>query len=135
MSNQQEAQIYTILVVEDTTDTRELIRLILEFKGYRVLEAENGINGVETACRERPDAILMDMSLPVLDGCQATRLIREEPGLGAVPIIACTAYNRLEWRGKAILAGCTDFITKPIDAEGLLAMLSRYLRDSPSTQQ
>jgi CheY-like chemotaxis protein len=135
VSNQQEAQIYTILVVEDTPDTRELIRLILEFKGYRVLEAENGLDGVETARRERPDAILMDMSLPMLDGCQATRLIRKEPALGAVPIIACTAYNRWEWRGKAILAGCTDFITKPIDSEGLLAMLSRYLRDSPSTQQ
>lgn len=135
MSNHQEAQIYTILVVEDTPDTRELIRLILEFKGYRVLEAENGFDAVETARRERPDAILMDMSLPMMDGCQATKLIRQEPGLGAVPIIACTAYNRWAWRGKAILAGCTDFITKPIDSEGLLAMLSRYLRDSPSTQQ
>jgi two-component system cell cycle response regulator DivK len=129
VSNYQGAQIYTILVVEDTPDTRLLIKLMLEFEGYHVLEAENGLDGVEMARRERPDAILMDMSLPVLDGCQATMLIREEPALGAVPIIACTAYNKWAWRGKAILAGCTDFITKPIDFKGLLAMLSRYLRD------
>jgi two-component system cell cycle response regulator DivK len=135
VSNHQEAQIHTILVVEDTLDTRQLIRLLLEFKGYRVLEAENGLDGVEMARRERPDAILMDMSLPVMNGCEATRLIREELGLTTVPIIACTAHNRWEWRGKAILAGCTDFITKPIDSEGLLAMLARYLRHSSSAQQ
>jgi CheY-like chemotaxis protein len=135
VSNQQETQIYTILVVEDTPDTRELIRLLLELKGYRVLEAENGLDGVEMARRARPDAILMDMSLPIIDGCQATKLIREEPGLSAVPIIACTAYNQWAWRGKAILAGCTDFITKPIDSAGLLDMLSRYLRDSPLSPQ
>ena len=127
MSTQLEAPIHTVLVVEDTVDTRELIRLILEFKGYCVLEAENGLIGVEMALSERPDAILMDMSMPVMDGCQATRLIRKELPL-AVPIIACTAYNQWEWRGKAILAGCTDFITKPISSEGLLAMLSYYLR-------
>lgn len=100
---------------------------MLEFAGYRVLEAENGIEAVEIALDEHPDAILMDMSLPGMDGCQATRLIREQPGLRAVPIIACTAYNRWEWRGKAIVAGCTDFITKPLDPEGLTAVLSHYL--------
>jgi CheY-like chemotaxis protein len=119
---------YTILVVEDTADTRELIRLMLEHAGYRVLEAENGLDAVEAARRERPDAILMDMSLPLMDGCQATRRIRTEPGLASVPIIACTAHNRWEWRGKAILAGCTDFMTKPLDFIGLAAMLSRYLQ-------
>jgi CheY-like chemotaxis protein len=118
---------YTILVVEDTPDTRELIRLILEFEGYRVLEAENGLDAVEMARRERPDAILMDMSLPVMDGCQATRRIREELGMAAVPIVACTAHNRWEWRGKAILAGCNDFLTKPLKSKELVAVLSRYL--------
>src|SRR4051812_28172005 len=124
MSNQPAARIHTILVVEDTSDTRELLRLLLEAEGYRVLEAGNGIEAVETARRERPDVILMDMSLPVIDGCQATRLIREATGLGAVPIIACTAHNRWEWRGKAILAGCTDFITKPFSFDALLVILS-----------
>ena len=118
---------HTILIVEGTPDTRELIRLMLEFEGDRVLEAENGLAAVETALRERPDAILMDMSLPVMDGCQATRRIREQPELAVIPIIACTAHNQWEWRSKAILAGCTDFMTKPLDSAELAAMLSRYL--------
>ena len=100
---------------------------MLELAGYRVLEAENGLEAVEVAREEHPDAILMDMSLPVMDGCQATRRIREHPELRNIPIIACTAHNRWEWRGKAIVAGCTDFITKPLDSEGLTTVLSRYL--------
>jgi two-component system cell cycle response regulator DivK len=118
---------YTILVVEDTSDSRELMRLVLESEGYRVLEAGNGIDAVETAQREQPDAILMDMSLPLMDGCQATRCIRQSPGLRTIPIIACTAYNRWDWRSKAILAGCSDFLTKPLESRDLIAMLSRYL--------
>jgi CheY-like chemotaxis protein len=118
---------YTILVVEDTSDSRDLLRLVLEHEGYRVLEAGNGIAAVDTAQREQPDAILMDMSLPLMDGCQATRRIRKLPGLRTTPIIACTAYNRWDWRSKAILAGCSDFLTKPLQAELLLAMLARYL--------
>jgi CheY-like chemotaxis protein len=118
---------YTILVVEDALDSRELMRLILEAEGYRVLEAENGIVAMDTAQREQPDAIIMDMSLPLMDGCQATRNIRKLPGLRTTPIIACTAYNQWNWRGKAILAGCTDFLTKPLDVRRLLEMLSRYL--------
>lgn len=118
---------YTILVIEDFTDARELMRLVLEAEGYRVLEAQNGIDGVETARREKPDAILMDMSLPLMDGCEATKNIRRVPHLRNIPIIACTAYNQWEWRSKAILAGCTDFLTKPLESRVLLAMLSRYL--------
>ena len=118
---------HTILVVEDTTDSRELMRLVLEAEGYRVLEAENGLVAVDKAQREQPDAILMDMSLPMMDGCQATRSIRKLPGLRATPIIAFTAYNQWSWRSKAILAGCTDFLTKPVQIKILLEMLSRYL--------
>ena len=118
---------YTILVVEDTADSRELMRFVLEAEGYSVLEAENGLVAVVTAQRERPDAILMDMSLPLMDGCQATRSIRKLPGLRSTPIIAFTAYNQWDWRSKAILAGCTDFLTKPLQAKVLLVMLSRYL--------
>jgi two-component system cell cycle response regulator DivK len=117
---------YTILVIEDFTDARKLIRLVLEAEGYRVLEAQNGIDGVEIARREKPDAILMDMRLPLMDGCEATRNIRQLPNLSKIPIIACTAYNQWEWRSKAILAGCTDFLTKPLESNILLAMLSRY---------
>lgn len=119
---------YTILVVEDTQDTRELIRVMLELEGYRVLEAENGLDGLEMARRNRPDAIVMDMSLPQMDGYKATKRIRQEPGLTTVPIIACTAHNRWEWHGKAIAAGCTDFLTKPLNPKSLMATLARYLK-------
>jgi len=88
---------YTILVVEDTRDTRELIKATLELEGYRVLEAENGLDALDRARRDRPDAILMEMSLPFIDGYKATKQLRQEPGLTAVPIIACTAHNRWEW--------------------------------------
>ena len=83
--------------------------------------------GVMQAQAEKPDLILMDMSLPVMDGCQATMQMRAQPELAAVPIIGCTAHNQWEWRSKAILAGCTDFMTKPLNSAGLVAMLSRYL--------
>ena len=115
-------------MVEDTVDSRELMRLVLEVEGYRVVEAENGVVAVETAQREQPHAILMDMSLPLMDGCEATRRIRKLPALRTIPIIAFTAYNQWQWRGRAILAGCTDFLTKPLQAQLLLDTLSRYLR-------
>lgn len=120
-----------VLVVEDDRDIRELVKLMLEIAGYRVFEAENGFQGLEMARQHKPDAILMDMSLPVMDGCRCTRHIRQEPRFKNIPIIACTAYNRWEWRGKAILAGCTDFLTKPYDSRKLLAMLSHYLGQLP----
>jgi CheY-like chemotaxis protein len=119
---------FTVLVVEDDRDIRELLRLTLEAEGYRVIEAENGLEGLKAAGRYEPDAILIDMSMPIMDGCQVARLIRQDPRLATVPIIACTAYNRWEWRGKSILAGCTDFLAKPVDSRKLLSMLSHYLR-------
>ena len=124
----------TILVVEDTPDTREMVKYMLEFSGFRVLEAEDGLEAVDMAFREHPDLILMDMSLPVMDGCQATRLIRKRPELARVPIIACTAHNQWEWRSKAILAGCTDFMTKPIDSDNLTNILSRYIKQTSKNE-
>jgi CheY-like chemotaxis protein len=118
---------YLILVVEDTPDTRELIKLMLKLYGYEVVEAARGDEAVEVAVDTHPDAIIMDMSLPVLDGCQATRTIRRLPGLEHVPIIACTAHNRWEWRAKAIVAGCDEFLEKPIDFDRLGSLLSRHL--------
>jgi CheY-like chemotaxis protein len=117
----------TVLIVEDDRETREILRITLEGVGYRVIEAENGFDGLEAARQYEPDAILMDMSMPLMDGCQCTRKIRQNSRLATIPIIACTAYNRWEWRGKAILAGCTDFLPKPVDVPKLLTMLTRYL--------
>jgi two-component system cell cycle response regulator DivK len=117
----------SVLVVEDYDDTRELLKLMLETQGYHVIEADNGIDAVNLAVTNHPDAILMDMSLPGIDGCQAARKIRERPEMSEVPIIACTAHNQWEWRAKAILAGCTDFIRKPVDFSALSDVLHRVL--------
>jgi two-component system, cell cycle response regulator DivK len=116
-----------ILLVEDTADLRSLLRLALEGEGYEILEAADGITAVEVALSERPDAIIMDMSLPRLGGDQAAKLIRREPALSRVPVIACTALNRWEWRGKSIVAGCDAFVTKPIDFDQLRQVLAQLL--------
>lgn len=120
-----------ILVVEDYEDTRELFRIMLESQGYEVLEVDNGLDAVEIALAALPDIILMDMSLPGLDGCQATRRIRSEPDTKSIPIIACSAHNQWEWRAKALLAGCTDFVRKPVDFASLNSLLTRVLLPQP----
>lgn len=116
-----------VLVVEDTPDTRELLRFVLEAEGYEVLEAADGVSALDVALRELPDAIIMDMNLPRLSGDRAVELIRREPALEGVSIIACTALNRWEWRGKAIVAGCDAFVAKPMDLERLRAALAQLL--------
>ncbi len=116
-----------ILVVEDTRDTRALLKAVFEAEGYEVLEAADGIEAVEVALAEFPDAIIMDMSLPRLDGHAAVKLIRREPALRSTPVIACTAHNQWEWRGKSIVAGCDAFITKPIDFAQLRSVLAQLL--------
>src|SRR3712207_8036540 len=83
----------TVMVVEDFEDNRFMMRRLLEMSGYRVVEAVNGQEAVEVAARERPDLILMDLSLPLLDGLAATRRIREQPDLRAVPIVAVSAHD------------------------------------------
>jgi two-component system, cell cycle response regulator DivK len=118
---------YRVLIVEDAADTRELLRLVFAARGYEVLTAADGLAAVETARRELPDAVVMDMSLPRLDGYNAARLIRREPALSDVPLIACTALNRWEWRGKAIAAGFDAFMTKPVDTDRLAAILASLL--------
>ena len=120
-----------ILVVEDYEDTRELFRIMLESQGYEVLEVDNGLDAVEIALAALPDIILMDMSLPGLDGCQATLRIRSEPDTKSIPIIACSAHNQWEWRAKALLAGCTDFVRKPVDFASLNSLLTRVLLPQP----
>jgi CheY-like chemotaxis protein len=116
-----------ILVVEDTHDLRELLRAVFESEGYEVIEAADGIEAVEVALVELPDAIIMDMSLPRIDGHTAVKIIRREPALRSTPVIACTAHNQWEWRGKSIVAGCDAFLTKPIDIARLRAVLAELL--------
>ena len=115
----------TVLVVEDFEDNRFMMRRLLEMSGYRVIEAVNGQQAVEWAIAERPDLILMDLSLPVLDGLAATRRIREEDGLGRVPIVAVSAHDSADFHAEALAAGCNEYVTKPIDFDQLVQLLDR----------
>jgi len=117
----------TILVVEDFEDNRFMMRRLLEMSGYRVLEAVNGEEAVHLACRELPELILMDLSLPQLDGLAATRRIRQHPELRNVPIVAVSAHDTADFHADALAAGCNDYVTKPIDFDQLEALLNRLL--------
>lgn len=117
----------TIMVVEDFEDNRFMMRRLLEMSGYQVLEAVNGEEAVEIAKRERPSLILMDLSLPLLDGLAATRRIRQETELRDVPIVAVSAHDTADFHADALAAGCNDYVTKPIDFDQLEALLGRLL--------
>ena len=115
----------TVMVVEDFEDNRFMMRRLLEMSGYRVVEAVNGQEAVEIALRERPDLILMDLSLPLLDGLAATRRIREQPDLRQVPIVAVSAHDTADFHADALAAGCNEYVTKPIDFDQLDSLLQR----------
>ena len=114
-----------VLVVEDFEDNRFMMRRLLEMSGYRVVEAVNGNQAVEAAAREHPDIILMDLSLPQLDGLAATRRIREQQGEHRVPIVAVSAHDSADFHAEALAAGCNEYVTKPIDFDQLVQLLSR----------
>jgi two-component system cell cycle response regulator DivK len=116
-----------ILLVEDNEMNRDMLSRRLERRGYQVVIAVDGAEGVRMAQAEVPALILMDMSLPVLDGWEATRQIKAAPATGAIPIIALTAHAMSGDREKAIEAGCDDFDTKPVDLPRLLAKIDALL--------
>ena len=116
-----------IMVVEDYDDTRMLLKQGLEMLGYSVLEASNGQEAVDIADRERPDLILMDLDLPILDGIAATQRIRQQEHMESVPIVAVTAYPLSYSRVKAFAKGCNEYMPKPIDMSELARVVDRYL--------
>ena len=115
------------LVVEDFEDSRFMMRRLLEMAGYNVLEASDGEQAVKIAVEARPVLILMDLSLPKLDGLSATRQIRQKRGLKAVPIVAVSAHDSPQSRTEALEAGCDEYVTKPIDFDHLTKLLQRFL--------
>jgi len=124
------------LVVEDFEDSRFMMRRLLEMAGYKVLEASDGEQAVQMAVDARPALILMDLSLPKLDGLEATRQIRQQKGLKKVPILAVSAHDSPESRTEALEAGCNEYVTKPIDFDHLHALLQRFApqaKDSRAT--
>lgn len=116
-----------VLLVEDFEDTRLFMRLELEEQGFIVFEAENGQVAVESAIRENPDVILMDLTLPLMDGFAATKLIRQNEQLKNVPIIAVTAHQESDFRNDAKASGFDAYVTKPIDVNWLKELIAGLL--------
>lgn len=117
----------TVLIIEDNKNNLYMMRFIVTRLGHAVLEARDGASGVDLARRERPDLILMDIQLPVLDGYAATQQIRADAALQEVPIIAVTSYAMAGDREKALAAGCSAYIEKPIDPESFIKELEKYV--------
>jgi two-component system, cell cycle response regulator DivK len=117
-----------ILIVEDNEMNRDMLSRRLERKGYAVVMAVDGGEGVAKASAENPDIILMDMSLPVLDGWEATRRVKADPATKKIPVIALTAHAMAGDRDKTIEAGCDDYDTKPIDLPRLLGKIEAQLQ-------
>jgi len=124
---QNDVEAATVLLVEDTEDNRQMMGRLLELSGYRVVEATNGREAVEIASRENPRIILMDLSLPFIDGLAATRSIRSLPGLSNVPIVAVSAHDSADFHNEALAAGCDAYITKPIDYSELEEIMQRMI--------
>ena len=120
---------FRILVIEDNALNLELVRDILVSEGYEVFEATDGATGIEIAVLERPDLILMDLQLPGMDGLEATRRLRADQRTAATPIVAVTAHAMRGDDEKALAAGCTGFITKPIQVRKFADAVARFLRE------
>ena len=127
-----------VLLVEDFEDSRFSLSKLLEIEGYEVLEAVDGAEAVNLALSAKPDLILMDLSLPIIDGLSATKQIREhesqnqdesqsQDSVYRVPIIALSAHDMSDFHTRARDAGCTDYVTKPIDFDTLMVVMSKYL--------
>ena len=116
-----------VLLVEDTEDNRFMMKRLLEMTGFEVVEARNGEEAVQLADEKRPNLILMDLSLPIIDGLAATRKIRQIADLESVPIIAVSAHDTADFHAEALAAGCNSYITKPIDFSELELLLDQLL--------
>jgi two-component system, cell cycle response regulator DivK len=116
-----------ILVVEDQEDNRQILRDLLTSGGFDMIEAENGADAITAAEANRPDLILMDIQLPILDGYEATRRIKANPELKSIPIIVVTSYALSGDEDKARLAGCDDYVAKPFSPRELLAKIKAYV--------
>lgn len=124
-SSEQEAPL--VLIVDDAGDIREMVKFVLESRGYRVLEAVNGQEALKIAQKECPHLILMDLNMPVLDGFGAARGIRELTRMCDVPIVAVSAHNTIDHRAKASAAGFNDYLTKPINFVQMFDLIRRFI--------
>jgi CheY-like chemotaxis protein len=118
---------HKILLVEDNEMNRDMLARRLQKRGFELLVAVDGILGVEMTQKEKPDLVLMDMSLPGMDGWEASRRLKADPATANIPIIALTAHAMAEDREKALAAGCNEFETKPVDLASLLTKMEALL--------
>lgn len=116
-----------ILIVEDDPKNLKLIRDLLQIRGYTTLEATDGKQGVDMAREKMPDLILMDIQMPVMDGLEATSILKADPVTKSIPIIALTAFAMQGDREKCMEAGCNDYITKPLDTRAFVTKVKEYL--------
>jgi two-component system cell cycle response regulator DivK len=117
-----------VLIVEDNMDTYELVRFILEKNGYEVFLAVNGRDGVNAATKQKPDLIVMDLSMPEMDGWTATSLIKQNKQTASIPLIALTAHVLPGDRQRAVDSGCDEYITKPMDLLELVETVDRWVK-------
>jgi two-component system, cell cycle response regulator DivK len=122
-----------VLVVDDYSDAREMYGEYLRFAGFEVLEAATGVEAVERAIERRPDIILMDLSLPVMDGCEATRRLKADGRTSRIPVVALTGHALAGYSDRARKAGCDAFLAKPCLPEDLVVEINRMLADPPTT--
>ena len=118
----------TVLVVDDFDDTRLLLRTWLERRGFRVVEADNGIDAVARAESDSPDLIIMDVQMPKLDGLSATRQIRQVKELDNIPIVAVSAYGADQFREQALAAGCDEYVSTPFEPAALEGIIRSLVR-------
>jgi CheY-like chemotaxis protein len=118
----------TVLVVEDNEMNMKLVRTLLQLGRYQVLEAVDAETGIELAREHQPDLILMDIQLPGMDGLSATRVIKEDAAFKDIPVVALTSYAMQADEEKAMEAGCTGYLAKPIDTRSFLETVSQFLK-------
>lgn len=118
---------HTILLVEDNEDNVTVYRAILEHSGFRVLEARDGPEGIRAARDELPDLVLMDISIPLVDGWEATRVLKADPATARIPVVALTAHAFESDRARALEAGCDGYLVKPIEPRQVVAEVRRLL--------
>jgi len=115
-----------VLYIEDNEQNYYLVNVLLKTKDYRVLWAQDGQEGIDKAVQSKPDLILLDIQLPVMDGYEVAKMLRSNPELNKIPVIAVTSYAMSGDREKALSAGCNGYIEKPIDPDTFLAQIDKY---------
>lgn len=117
-----------VMVVDDSDDIREMVKFVLDVRGYQVVEAINGLEAVKIARMKCPDLILMDLSMPVLDGFDAARELRAITAMCNVPIVAMSAHDTNDHRARAVAVGFNEYVPKPIDFHHLINLIQNLLQ-------